>query len=228
MLKKVIVVFSSHRDDAANQKFTNEILETIGVQNVIVSCYPNFNQFSLSELYNKALKEYNDKESIFVFCHNDIHFNTRDWGRRLLSKFNNTDYSIIGLAGSTYLGEKGVWWEKPETMLGIVNHTNGLRTWASEYCPSFTGVKPVVLVDGCFIAVNPNNIEHNFDEEFKGFHFYDLSLCVPNYLDGCNIGVVTDIRITHESVGMVNEQWEQNRQQFVEKYKNDIPLIYES
>ena len=227
MLNNIIVVFSSHRSPEENETFTQRVKKSIGTS-VEVFAYPNFNQYSLSEIYNKAMKEHNNKNSIMVFCHNDIHFYTKDWGKRLLAKFNNTNYSIIGVAGTTYLPEKGMWWEKPELMIGIVNHTNGLRIWESRYSEEFVGVRPVVLIDGCFMAVNCNNIEDQFDEDFKGFHFYDLAFCVPNYLDGCNIGVVTDIRILHESVGMINEQWDQNRQQFVEKYKNDLPLIYEA
>jgi hypothetical protein len=99
----------------------------------------------------------------------------------------------------------------------------------SEYSHERKGqVTPVVLVDGVFMAVDCNNIEHQWDEEFKGFHMYDLSFCVPNYLDGCNIGVTTDIRILHQSVGMVNPQWEANRLQFIEKYKDELPITYET
>jgi hypothetical protein len=77
------------------------------------------------------------------------------------------------------------------------------------------------------MAVDPNNITDKFDEEFAGYHFYDLSLCVPNYLNGVNIGVVTDIRITHKSIGITNDQWEQNRQFFIQKYSADLPIILE-
>jgi hypothetical protein len=114
-------------------------------------------------------------------------------------------------------------------MYGVVEHTDGYNTWVSEYAPPRPGyTKPVILVDGVFMAVDCDNIEYQWDEEFKGFHLYDLSFCVPNYLAGCNIGVTTDIRILHKSVGMTNQQWEDNRKQFAEKYKNDLPLTYES
>ena len=66
--------------------------------------------------------------------------------------------------------------------------------------------------------------KEKFDEEFKGFHFYDLSLSIPNFIAGCNIGVTTDIRIIHQSIGMTNEQWEASRQQFVNKYKNEFRI----
>lgn len=226
MLEKVIVVFSSHLSPEENEQFTKDVKDSIGVP-CEVYCYPNHNEYSLSLIYNKALAEHDDKKSAFVFCHNDIIFNTSNWGKRLLAKFNNTDYSIIGLAGSMLLGEKGVWWEIPQAMIGIVNHTNGLRTWTSEYSKEFAGIRPVVLIDGCFMAVNPNEITDKFDEEFVGFHFYDLGFCVPNYLNGVNIGVVTDIRITHKSIGITNDQWEQNRQFFIQKYSADLPILLE-
>jgi len=223
----IVVVFSSHLSDEANQKFIKHISDTIGVKHTVV-CYPNFNQYSLPEVYNKAIREHNNPDAIFVFCHNDITIRTRTWGRLLLHKFNSSNFQIIGLAGTTFLADNGVWWQDRTKMYGVVEHTDGYKTWVSEYAiprPGFT--KPVILVDGVFMAVDCNAIEHQWDEEFKGFHMYDLSFCVPNYLDGCNIGVTTDIRILHQSVGMVNQQWDDNRKQFVEKYKEELPIVYE-
>lgn len=222
----VVVVFSSHLSDEANAKFIKHIDDTIGVKHKVV-CYPNFNQFSLPQIYNQAIREHNSENTLMVFCHNDITIKTRTWGKLLLNKFNNTDFSIIGVAGSTYLAETGVWWQDRSKMYGVVEHTDGYKTWVSEYAiprPGYT--KPVVLVDGVFMAADCNNVEHLWDEEFKGFHYYDLSFCLPNYLDGCNIGVTTDIRILHQSVGMTNQLWEDNRKQFVEKYKDELPIVY--
>ena len=226
MKKKIVVVFSSHLGDEINNKFIKHIDDTIGVNHEVV-CYTNYNQFSLAEIYNKAIKEHNSPDAIFVFCHPDITIKTRTWGRLLLSKFNNSNFSIIGVAGTTYLSETGQWWLDRNKMYGVVEHTDGIQTWVSEYAVPIKGyTKPVVLVDGVFMAVDCDRLEHQWDEEFKGFHLYDLAFCIPNYLDGCEIGVTTDIRILHQSVGMVNEQWEKNRIQFAEKYKEDLPLYY--
>jgi hypothetical protein len=228
MKNNIVVVFSSHLSDEENQKFIKHIDDTIGVKHQVV-CYPNFNQFSLPEVYNRALREHNVVDSVFVFCHNDITIKTRTWGRLLLSKFNSTPFSIIGVAGTTVLPASGMWWEDRSKMYGVVEHTDGMSTWVSEFAVPRKGyTKPVVIIDGVFMAVDPDNIEHQFDEEFKGFHLYDLSFCLPNYLDGCEIGVTTDIRILHQSVGMTNEQWELNRKQFAEKYKDELPITYSS
>lgn len=223
MKDNIVVVFSSHLSEDENQKFIKHIDDTIGVRHKVV-CYPNFNQYSLAQVYNDAIKNHSVDNCIFVMCHNDITIKTKNWGKLLLSKFNTTKYDIIGVAGSTYLPASGMWWEDRTKMCGIVEHTNGITTWISQYSPEILTVKEVVLIDGLFMAFNPETIIHNFDETYTGFHFYDLSFCVPNYLDGCNIGVTTVIRILHQSVGETNQMWENNRIQFANQYADELPL----
>ena len=223
MKKSITVIFSSHLTPQENEDFIKHIDSTIGVDHR-VHCYVNHNQFSLPELYNRAIQEHHEEDTIMVFCHNDIVFKTKDWGKKLLAKFNNTHYEIIGVAGTTNMPESGRWWDDRSKMMGIVEHTNSLRTWVSEYCKPFGGVKEVCLIDGLFMAVDTSLIINQFDEDFKGFHFYDVSFCIPNYLDGNYIGVVTDIRILHKSIGMTNQQWEDARKQFQYKYSADLPI----
>lgn len=224
MKDNIIVVFSSHLSDDENNLFIKHINDTIGVKHKVV-CYENHNEYSLPKVYNKAIIEHNNDNAIMIFCHNDIQIKTNKWGKILLNKFNYNDYQIIGVAGSKYLSDSGIWWDDKSKMFGIVEHTNGINSWVSKYSNEIRGgIEPVVLVDGLFIAVDCNDIEHRWDENYKGFHFYDLSFCIPNYLDGCNIGVITDIRIIHKSVGETNYEWEVNRKQFIREYEYELPL----
>lgn len=225
MKNKIIVIFSSHLGDEKNNEFINHIHNTIGVKHDVI-CYTNYNEFSLTKIYNDAIDKYHEDDVIMVFCHNDIIIKTKNWGKLLLAKFNNTDYDVIGVAGSTYLNENGVWWHDRSKMCGIVEHTNGISTWVSEYSSEIHGVKEVVIIDGLFMAVDCSNIMHKFDESYDGFHFYEISMVIPNYLDGCNIGVTTSIRILHKSIGETNQEWENNRLKFVEKYKDELPIRY--
>ncbi len=82
----------------------------------------------------------------------------------------------------------------------------------------------MVVLDGLFFGIDKTKIKHTFDEEFHGFHFYDLSFCLPNYLDGVKIGLTTQIRITHLSIGQTNQQWEGHKLRFEEKYKDKLPI----
>ena len=81
------------------------------------------------------------------------------------------------------------------------------------------------MVDGLFFVVNKNNIKSNFDEVIKGFHFYEIDFCFNNFLNGVKVGVISDITITHLSIGQTNEQWENNKKQFVGKYEDKLPQI---
>lgn len=226
MKNNIVVVFSSHLSEDENQKFIKHIDETIGVKHKVV-CYPNFNEFSLPQIYNQAIKDHNEKDCIFVMCHNDIIIKTKNWGKLLLNKFNHTDYSIIGIAGSTFIPKKGTWWEDRSKMYGIVEHTNGVSEWVSQYSNEIRGIQPVVAVDGLFLSFDPDKIKHGFNENYGKFHFYDIPFCVDNYLDGCDVGVTTIIKVLHKSVGQTDQDWELNRQKFVEEYQLPIRHVSE-
>jgi len=109
-------------------------------------------------------------------------------------------------------------------MIGIVNHESDGKKWVSKYSEDLNNrIKETVIVDGLFIAISKKRIKHNFVEDFKGFHFYDIPFCFQNHIDGVKVGVITNIRITHKSIGQTNQQWEDNKLLFAEKYKENLP-----
>jgi glycosyltransferase involved in cell wall biosynthesis len=225
MKNNVVIVFSSHLSEVENQNFIKHIDDTIGVKHKTI-CYPNFNQFSLPQIYNDAIKNHYEKDCVFVMCHNDIIIKTKNWGKILLGHFNHTSYTIVGVAGSTFIPETGMWWGDRSKMYGIVEHTNGISTWVNEYSNSFNGIQPTLMIDGLFMTFDPDKTEHNFNENYGLFHFYDVPFCVDNYLDGCDVGVTTSIRILHKSIGQTDPNWEANRKKFTENYK--LPMRYVS
>lgn len=231
MKNKIIIVYSSHLSYDVDSHFESHLNNTCGVE-LEIHRYTNNNQYSLSEVYNKAIDEIDMRDAITVFLHNDIEFDTSNWGEKLLKHFNkpNNQYQIIGVAGTESL-YSGCWWLKPDgngmnltEMVGIVNHDNGIRKWKSKYSEPYFGIKPVCIIDGLFMSVDVSNIKHKFDERFGMWHFYDLSFVFPNVLDGCNAGVITDIRITHKSIGEVDEEWYRNKTLFEEIYKDELPF----
>ena len=215
------VVFSTKK---INPEFVESIKKSSGVYKIEILPYENPGKYSLTEVYNMGLeKATND---IVVFCHDDLKFDTKNWGRKLLKHFDKSDYGILGVAGCRYLPTSGKWWEIPGEMMGQVYHEHEGKRWLSTYNPKFgNNILPAVLVDGLFFGINKSKIKERFDESVKGFHFYDLNFCVQNYLKKVKIGVISNIDITHLSIGMTNEEWEKNRITFSEKYKNDLPLM---
>ncbi len=208
----------------SNPEYKKYIQDTCMYKEVQIIEKVNNGEKSLSKVYNEIIEESN--HNIVVLLHDDLEFETKNWGDKLLKHYSkNPEYGIIGVAGSKFLPETGRWWDVPQTMYGIVNHKNEGKKWTSTYSKDLGNkIEEVVLVDGLFISFDKTKIKHKFDEEFNGFHFYDLSFCIPNYLSDVKIGVITDVRLTHLSIGMTNEIWEKNRAQFVGKYKNNFPI----
>lgn len=203
-------------------EFIEYLKKSSGFKKVNVIEKINNGEKSLSQVYNEILDE--ATTDIVILCHDDIYFDSTAWYPKILKHFQKTDYGILGVAGTSYLPASGMWWEDRRKMIGIVNHESGGNKWESKYSEEFgNNVEPSIIVDGLFIAIHKKRIKHNFVEEFEGFHFYDIPFCFENYLSGVKVGVITNIRITHKSIGQTNEQWEKNRQLFEKKYENSLP-----
>ena len=216
----ITIAFSTRK---INQEYVEHVKKSCACPDLELLVYENNGDKSLTEIYNEVLKT--AKNDINVFCHDDLIFDTPYWGRKLVKHFKrNPDYGIIGIAGTNNL-INGRWWSLRESMHGIVNHTDGNRKWTSMFSqPQGNKIKQMVILDGLFFAVDKTKIKHGFDEDFNGFHFYDLSFCIPNHLDGVKIGVITDIMITHLSVGMTNQKWEDNKNLLEKKYADKFPM----
>ena len=215
----VSIVCSSINPD---KKYEKEILKKIGLKDVEFLHYENKGEYSLTELYEKGLAE--SQNDIVLFIHDDLIMNTNNWGRNLVSHFNETDYGILGIAGTTNLTETGTWWTNQNEMVGIVNHKHKGKTFPSEYSANLNKeIIKTVLVDGLFFAVSKSRLKYDFDTTIKGFHFYDVDFSFGNHLNGCNVGVIFDIRVTHLSIGQTNEKWEENKKIFIDKWASNLP-----
>lgn len=216
----ISVVYSTRKD---KPDFKQHIEKTCGVKGLEIIQIENDGIMSLTEVYNKGLNE--SKNNVIVFCHDDIIFETKNWGNKLLKLFNkNPEYGILGVAGTTDLID-GRWWTIKESMNGVVSHQHEGKKWTNYYSKDQGNkITEMVVLDGLFFAVDKTKIKHHFDEDFHGFHFYDISFCFPNYLDGVKIGLTTQIRVTHLSIGQTNQQWEGHKIRFEEKYKDKLPV----
>ena len=217
----ITIGFSTRKID---NNFVELLKKSSGVSNPEIIPVENNGQFSLTEVYNKILND--SKNNIVILCHDDIYFDSKNWGQKILNHFKrNDEYGILGLAGTTHMPKSAKWWEDFSKMRGIVNHEHGGKKWESKYSSSLGNqIDNVVLVDGLFIVINKKNIKKNFNEEIGGFHFYDVDFSFRNFIEGVKIGVMYDVRVTHKSIGQTNEQWEKNREVFAEKYKDVLPV----
>ena len=218
----MITIGFSTRED--NPKYVDYLQKTSMYKDVQIIQKINNGEKSLSQVYNEIINE--STNDIVVLVHDDLEFETKNWGDKVLKHFKRqTEYGILGLAGTKYLHESAQWWSISSSMYGIVNHKNNEKSWTSRYSNDIgSRVEETVIVDGLFIAVDKSIIKHKFDESIEGFHFYDLGFCLPNFLDDVKVGVMFDVRVTHLSIGETNEMWEENRKQFAERYSKKLPI----
>jgi len=215
----ISIVCSSITPD---EKYKKEILSKIGLKDVEFLHYENKGEYSLTDIYKKGLDD--SQYDIVLFVHDDIIVNTKNWGRKLIKHFNDTNYGILGVAGTTKLSEEGTWWSSRNDMVGIVNHKHQNHTYTSKYSANLgENIVKAILVDGVFFAVQKDRLKYEFDINVKGFHFYDIDFTFGNHIAGCDVGVMFDIRITHLSIGQTNEKWEANKAIFVAKREFDLP-----
>jgi hypothetical protein len=178
---------------------------------------------SLPQVYNEGLEK--STNDIVVFIHDDLEFETRNLTPKIIKLFDkNPEFGVIGLAGTDNL-ISGRWWEDKDSMQGQVGHINQSKRYISKYSKSFgDDIKEVIVIDGLFMMIHKKRIKHTFNEEFSGFHFYDLPISLLNHLDGVKVGVTTKIKLYHKSIGMVNKQWEKNKLFFEALYEKHLPL----
>lgn len=189
-----------------------------------VLMFTNNGEMSLTQIYNIGLNQ--AKNDIIVFAHDDIEILSKCWGKKLIDHYQKTDYGILGVAGTRTLDKTGVWWSVKESMYGNVTHTDGFKSWVSEYSFNFGNrIKDVVVVDGVFFSCKKSVIKKQFDECYDGFHFYDISFCFDNFINDVKVGVMFDISIKHKSVGDVNDKWNENRIKFINKNMAYLPLM---
>ena len=123
-----------------------------------VLIFTNNGEKSLTQIYNIGLNQ--AKNDIIVFAHDDIEILSKCWGKKLIDLYQKTDYGILGVAGTRTLDKTGVWWSVKESMYGNVTHTDGFKSWVSEYSFNFGNrIKVVVVVDVVFFSCKKSVIK---------------------------------------------------------------------
>jgi predicted O-linked N-acetylglucosamine transferase (SPINDLY family)/GT2 family glycosyltransferase len=216
-------VFSSRSVDPS---FIKHLERSAGVEPLEVIPYTNPGSSALAALYNRGLAD--AASEIVVFVHDDVRFDRAGWGQALLDDFRNSDFGVLGVAGTTDLelqsdGTPASWWQDPRRKVGRLTHEVGGRRILSAFSNVYEEPIPVVCVDGVLLAVHRGRIRRAFDERFEGFHFYDIPFCLANHLDGVRIGVTFSVQLTHRSGGRVNAAWHAARRRFGALYGEHLP-----
>lgn len=198
MLSIIISSYQPHYFTALEKN----IAETIGVPYEIIKI-DNPGLMGICEAYNKggAKAQY----EYLLFLHEDVSFDTKNWGEKLTAKLSVPSTGVIGVAGSIYVpAVPYAWWDMHSNSFLHLTQYNGsskIRTYTQNTD------KEVVSLDGVFLACRKNTwIQHPFNDKIKGFHGYDIDFSVriaelySNY-------VISTIDINHYSEGNMDKNW---------------------
>jgi len=228
METNIAVIFCSKKTTEENKDFIEHIKTTCGCETHLY-CIHNPEGVSISKIYADMMESQDINENILVYIHDDIEFLRPGWGAEVLRLFNeHKDYSIIGIAGSAQFDQNGAWWNY-EKKYGQVLHRSEGKSWLTAFSPLLDkDLEDVVVIDGLFMAIDKTKIKENFNRDLNGFDMYDIWFCMKNYFAGCKIGVTTNIRVAHNSVGKLKDTWYQNREivnsEFGKYYPIDITI----
>lgn len=225
---EITLVVSSRLSVTEGQDIINRYHLSLTSKNVKtkIRFYTNDNALGLSALYNGVMQSDVIDSEIIVFCHDDLDFLKKGWDDEIYRLFKeHKDYGIIGVAGSAEFDSNAAWWNYSKKY-GQVLHRHDGKSWLTTFSPLLDkDLEEVCVIDGLFMAVNRSRISKNFDKELPGYDFYDIDFCLANYIDGkTKIGVTTNIRLAHNSIGELSQGWYNNRIVVNDKYKDYYPI----
>ena len=221
----MISIIISSKDDSQLKRCKEDIIKTIGIKFQLIVIQNKEGKKGLPYVYNlgvsKAVHDY------LVFMHEDIEFRKRNWGNKLISLLNKPDIGLVGVAGTTYLSENGIWsYPGVPFLKGRIIHPQDDQSKEQlELFCNEPGDFEVVAVDGVFLATKKsiwNEIKFD-DKNFTGFHYYDLDFSL-RIAQKYKIIVTTDILLKHYSGGKNDETWDYFRNIFIKKHKKILPF----
>lgn len=227
MERSISIVFCTRNGNGEGSPFVQHLKDTCGCDCHVFAIH-NPDGVSISKIYADLLTSPDVKSNIIVFVHDDIEFLKKGWGQEVLRLFNeHKDYGIIGVAGSAQFDAGAAWWNY-EKKFGQVLHRAEGNSWLTAFSPLLDkDLQDVLVIDGLFMAVHKKRIKENFSKELEGFDFYDIYFCLANHFAEdweYKIGVTTNIRLAHNSVGKLKDSWYKNREIINQKFGEHYPI----
>jgi len=203
--------------------------ETIGIPHEIVDIDNSKNQYGICKIYNEGGAK--AKFPILCFMHEDILFETKNWGQLICAHLADSCTGLLGIAGGDAKSLVPSSWSIPivSNEINLVQHYKfgkEIHTKITVTNPYTQGIaKKVIALDGVLLCTKKEVFaEFKFDEAtFGGFHGYDIdySLQVNTKYD---VYVIFDVIIHHFSEGNPDKKWIDSAILVSKKWKNKLPV----
>lgn len=202
------IIISSYNNNYFNS-ITNNIKETIGEDFMYeVVKVDNNKLYSLCEAYNIGGKK--AKYDNLLFIHEDIIFETKNWGSILINLQSLKNCGVIGVAGGNYYGfVPGSWWNDAYKFLHF-KQVSSTETTFNNRVNFKKDNEEAIALDGVFMACKKKIFDEiGFDERIDNYHGYDLIFSLQVSKKYQNY-VTSEILIQHFSAGSLDKNWLEN------------------
>lgn len=205
----LIICSRSKRD---LRRVNNNIAQTIGVPYEIISIDNSGNNYNIFQAYNIGIKR--SKYDLLCFMHEDVSFNTFNWGQIVSSCFRvDPRLGLLGVAGGGYktLMPSGWWCAAYDPIkINIIQHYKSGKQASHVLVNSGNeSVSKVVAIDGVWFCTPKHLAEKiKFDEHtFTGFHCYDVDYSLSVLQASYDVAVTFEILLNHFSEGSMDASW---------------------
>lgn len=225
----ISIIICSRKADIS-QELKDNIATTIGCEYELCVIDNSRNEYSIFSAYNEGVRR--AKGDVLCFMHEDVLFRCEKWGKKLEEDFAKDEkVGCVGLIGVQYLPKKpiGMWYVAP-SIGGVIQ---GRRDERGKYYVSkdldkeHTELTEVVGLDGFLMAIKKALFDViKWDEEsYKGFHLYDMDICMQVLQAGYKVCVDPQIAVEHKSLGNASKDWDVAMQRFFRKWENSLPIV---
>lgn len=212
-------------DENLFNAFEENVKSTIGTDYEIIRIDNRIHNNGICAVYNKGLSQ--AKGDTVCFCHEDILFNTQNWGQEVVNLLANKGIGLAGVAGAVYKSKYPSSWIAVPTKYYRVNMIQYKEDGTSFSVKNVDegNYSEVAVLDGCFIAGERNLFEkYNWNEiDIPGFHLYDMDMSMQvgkTY----KLVVINSIRLTHYSEGNFNLEWLKASEKFHRINSFSLPM----
>lgn len=228
----MISIVICSRQISISEELSQNIKNTIGELEYEIICIDNsHNAYSIFQAYNRGVEK--AKYPYVCFIHEDILFHTHSWGGVIISKLQESQIGLLGVIGSHYIDQYSQYYHVPGICRGHIIQgeiRNGkYQTNLDNRYQYKELASDVVVVDGLWIASRKElftkQILYWDENTYKGFHFYDMDICMQAITHGLKVQIVDELLIEHKSMGQCSLDFYDNCIKFHKKWNSYMPVM---
>jgi len=213
-------------DPAAAERLRRNIADTIGAPFEFKAVDNRGRNEGICSVYNRSAAE--ARYDYLCFVHEDVRFDTPDWGPAIAAELARPDCGVIGFAGSIRKLARLTAWNggTDDLRAHYIQHMRG-RKHLHAVDPDGRAFSPVVTLDGmCLIVRRDLWDEVRFDSSrFPGFHSYDLDFTTAVFArGGVSNRVCHTVLVEHFSEGNYTRAWFESLCDYHAKWAGRLPL----